>query len=194
LPSRHKSINFGLRLLLRRTNRKMGSPTLIILRKTPVKPNLKERRSGPGRRSFLRKESQSPRLLMAPPTISNVNTTPSSGYAIPLKSAARTPRTMAFHANLVTLPRMPRSNSRLLTLLLLPLLLSRETTCRMATLMDTEEEAGKDCRLHSSLLSIGHSFSSCMLLPHGSYPLCAWSYRKRWCTSKLWYGFSLNFY
>jgi hypothetical protein len=59
LPSRHKSINFGLRLLLRRTNRKMGSSTLLILRKTPVKPNLKERRSGPGRRFFLRKESQS---------------------------------------------------------------------------------------------------------------------------------------
>jgi hypothetical protein len=26
----------------------------------------------------------------------------------------------------------------------------------MATLMDTEEEVGKDCRLHSSLLSVGH--------------------------------------
>jgi hypothetical protein len=45
----------------------------------------------------------------------------------------------------------------------------------MATLTDTEEEAGKDCRLHSSLLSVGHSFSSCMLWPHGSYPSCAWS-------------------
>jgi hypothetical protein len=32
----------------------MGSPTLLILRKTPVKPNLKERRRGPGRKSFLR--------------------------------------------------------------------------------------------------------------------------------------------
>jgi hypothetical protein len=105
LPSRHKWINFGLRLLLRRTSRKMGSPTLLILRKRPVKPNLKERRSGhAGRRSFLRKESQSPRSLMAPSTILDVNTTPSSGYAIPLMSAARTPKTMAFHATLVTLP------------------------------------------------------------------------------------------
>jgi hypothetical protein len=79
LPSRPKWTKCGLQLLLRRKCRGMGRQTLLILRKLPVRPNLKERRNGPRRRSFLRNESQSPRLLMAPPTISNVNTTQAVG-------------------------------------------------------------------------------------------------------------------
>jgi hypothetical protein len=82
---------------------------------TKMRERERERRSGSVRKSFSRKESLSPRLLMALPTILNVNITPSNGCATPLTNAANLPRTMAFHgipATLVvlTMPRKTQGN------------------------------------------------------------------------------------
>jgi hypothetical protein len=157
-----------------------------ILRRMSSSLNKTGRRNGPGRRSFPRKVTQSPKLLMASPTILPVLTILSNGSVTPLRNVARTPPTMEFQK------LMARNVLSWHALLLLLSLLRKRLKDLMRILMVTERVAGEDYSLYCRLFSAGHSFILYKLSLNGFSLSGAWSSLKGWCTSKLWSGIFLH--
>jgi hypothetical protein len=167
----------------RRRGRGMDSPTLLIQRKSPARPSLRERES-------LREKEKKWAWKKILPKEGEPVTEVVDGTSYHLECEHH-PKQWVCHTS-DECSKNPKNNGvpryssnstdntkkklKATCIAAAASLLNREMTCQMVILMVTEEEARKGCSLHSSLLSVGHSFTSCKLLPPGFCPSsCAWS-------------------